>query len=241
MVLLQEERVMKGAVLVVAGIDTGIGKTVATGHLARLFADEGLRVITQKIVQTGCEGVSEDIATHRELMGITLQEVDLDGTTCPYVFRFPASPHLAASMEGRTIDLMTIRRSTFILQKRCDLVLLEGVGGLLVPLTPELLFADYVRDAGYAIVLVTSSRLGSINHTLLSLEACVSRNIPVRGVVYNRFEESVGEEIAADTRNVIFAALKHCGFEKAPLFDLDGNGLAADASGVERILKLLIR
>jgi dethiobiotin synthetase len=232
---------MKGAVLVVAGIDTGIGKTVATGRLARQFTAEGLKVITQKIVQTGCEGLSEDIAVHRELMGMALQEVDLDGTTCPYIFRFPASPHLAASMEGRTIDLMTIRRSTFILRKRYDLVLLEGVGGLLVPLTPELLFADYVRDAGYGLVLVTSSRLGSINHTLLSLEACASRNIPVRCIVYNRFEEIVGEVIAADTRNVIIAALKHYGFENAPLFDLDGNGLAADATGVESIMKLLIR
>jgi dethiobiotin synthetase len=232
---------MKGAVLVVSGIDTGTGKTVATGHLARRFSAEGLRVITQKIVQTGCEGLSEDIAVHRDLMGMDLQEVDLDGTTCPYLFRFPASPHLAASMEGRTIDLMTIRRSTFMLQKRYDLVLLEGVGGLLVPLTPELLFADYIRDAGYALLLVSSSRLGSINHTLLSLEACATRHIPVRGLIFNRFFDA-DQAIAADTRNVIFSALKHYGFDNAPLFDLDGNGLAADAAaGVERILKQLIR
>ncbi|WP_167599370.1 dethiobiotin synthase [Chlorobaculum sp. 24CR] len=226
---------MKGEVLAISGIDTGIGKTVATGQLARSFAGAGVRTITQKIVQTGCEGVSEDIAAHRELMGIPLQEVDLDGTTCPYLFRFPASPHLAAALEGREIDFMAIRRSTFKLQLRYELVLLEGVGGLLVPLTPELLFADYARDAGYGLVLVTSPRLGSINHTLLSLEACAARRIPVRGIIYNRFFEA-DERIAADTRTVIAAALKRLGCGDAPVIDLDARGLAATAGDLQRIL-----
>ncbi|MBN1928065.1 MAG: ATP-dependent dethiobiotin synthetase BioD [Chlorobiaceae bacterium] len=226
---------MRGAVIAVGGIDTGIGKTAVTGHLARHFAETGLRVITQKIAQTGCEGVSEDIAAHRELMGVPLQEADRDGTTCPYVFRYPASPHLAAAMEGREIDIMTIRRSTFKLQLRYDLVLLEGVGGLLVPLTPELLFADYVRDAGYGLVLVTSPRLGSINHTLLSLEACATRGIEVRGIVYNRFFPA-DDLIASDTRKVIAAALKRYGFGDAPLVDLDAGGLAATADDLQCIL-----
>ncbi|NTW53308.1 MAG: ATP-dependent dethiobiotin synthetase BioD [Chlorobaculum sp.] len=231
---------MRGSALAVSGIDTGIGKTVATGLLARHFAEAGVRTITQKIAQTGCEGISEDIAKHRELMGIPLQEVDLDGTTCPYVFRCPASPHLAAAMEGREIDIMTIRRSTFKLQKLYDLVLLEGVGGLLVPLTPELLLADYVRDAGYGLVLVTSSRLGSINHALLSLEACATRRIPMRGVINNRFFDA-DEAIAADTRKVIAAALKRHGFDVAPVIDLDASGLAATADELRRILNPPVR
>jgi dethiobiotin synthetase len=228
---------MRGEVLAISGIDTGIGKTVATGLLARHFTESGVRTITQKIAQTGCEGVSEDITAHRELMGIELQEADRDGTTCPYVFRFPASPHLAAEMEGREIDIMTIRRSTFRLQKLFDLVLLEGVGGLLVPLTPELLFADYVRDAGYGLLLVSSSRLGSINHTLLSLEACATRGIPVRAVIYNRYFEA-DETIATDTRKVIAAGLKRCGFGDAPVIDLNASGLSATADELRRILNL---
>ncbi|WP_165439254.1 dethiobiotin synthase [Chlorobaculum tepidum] len=226
---------MKGQVLAISGIDTGIGKTVVTGLLARCFAETGWRTITQKIAQTGCEGVSEDIAEHRKLMGIDLQEADLDGTTCPYLFRFPASPHLAATVEGREIDFMTIRRSTFRLQKLYDLVLLEGVGGLLVPLTPELLFADYVRDAGYGLVLVSASRLGSINHTLLSLEACARRGIPVRAIVYNRYFEA-DERIAANTREVIAAALKRYGFGEAPVIDLNTSGLSAEPGDLQRIL-----
>jgi dethiobiotin synthetase len=218
---------MKGRVIAVSGIDTGIGKTVATGHIARALSSSGSRVITQKVAQTGCEGISGDIAVHREIMGIGLQDVDLDGTTCPYVFGYPASPHLAAAMEGREIDLLAVRRATFILQRRYDLVLLEGAGGLLVPLNDNLLFADYLRDAGYGLVLVTSPRLGSINHTLLSIEACRSRGIELRALVYNRFGEEPGP-IADDTRRVIERSLKHYGISGVPVLDLDADGFAQD-------------
>lgn len=225
---------MRGRVLAISGIDTGIGKTVATGWLARAFAVSGVRTITQKIAQTGCAGVSEDIAAHREIMGIGLQDVDLDGTTCPYIFGFPASPHMAAAREGREIDVMTIRRATFMLQKRYELVLLEGAGGLLVPLTSGLLFADYVRDAGYGLVLVSSPRLGSINHTLLSLEACISRGIELRALIYNRYGEA-DREIADDTRQVIERSLKHYGLGSVPLVDLDSNGFVPDARALLNI------
>ncbi|NTV02329.1 MAG: ATP-dependent dethiobiotin synthetase BioD [Chlorobiaceae bacterium] len=218
---------MKGRVIAVSGIDTGIGKTVATGHIARVLSSTGARVITQKVAQTGCEGISGDIAVHREIMGIGLQEVDLDGTTCPYVFGYPASPHLAASMEGKEIDLLAIRRATFILQKRYDLVLLEGAGGLLVPLNENRLFADYLRDAGYGLVLVTSPRLGSINHTLLSIEACRSRGIELRALVYNRYGQEAGP-VAVDTRRVIERSLRHYGLSGVPVLDLGADGFSPD-------------
>ena len=229
---------MNGRVLAVSGIDTGIGKSVATGHLAKAFAGAGVRTITQKIVQTGCRGIPDDIAAHRELMGIGLQQVDLDGTTCPFVFRYPASPHLAASMEGREIDPGSIRSATLLLQERYELVILEGVGGLLVPLTGRLLFADYIRDAGYGLVLVTSPRLGSINHTLLSLEACMSRGIGLRAVVYNRFGQD-DPTIAADTREVVERSLTHCGMSGVPLIDLDAEGFDPDDAALAALIQNL--
>jgi dethiobiotin synthetase len=222
---------MKGRVIAVSGIDTGIGKSAATGHLARALASTGLRVITQKVAQTGGEGISADIGAHRRIMGIGLQPADLDGTTCPYVFPFPASPHLAAARQGQEIDLLVIRRSTFMLQKQYDLVLLEGAGGLLVPLNDSLLLADYLRDAGYPLVLVTSPRLGSINHTLLSLEACRSRGIELRALVYNRFCQE-DDAIADDTRRVIARWLHRNGMDAVPVIDLGAEGFAADDHGI---------
>ncbi|MEI6972890.1 MAG: dethiobiotin synthase, partial [bacterium] len=187
----------------------------------------GKNVITQKIVQTGCEGIADDILEHRRLMGIALQEVDREGLTCPYLFRYPASPHLSACMEGVEIDVMRIRRATLLLQKRYELVLLEGVGGLLVPLAHDLLFADYVRDAGYGLLLVTNPHLGSINHTLLSIEACLKRGIPLRGVIYNCFE-NVDTLIADDTREVIQHYLFKAGLS-APVINLRDGVLDDDA------------
>ncbi len=218
---------MKGTVVAISGIDTGIGKTFVTGLLAKALILQGKKVITQKIVQTGCEGVAEDILEHRRLMGIELQDVDREGFTCPYVFRYPASPHLAARMEGAAVDMLDIRRATFALQKRYDLVLLEGVGGLLVPLSADLLFADYVRDAGYPLLLVTAPRLGSINHTLLSIEACLKRGIPLRGLIYNCFQKS-DKPITDDTREFIRHYLLKAGCS-APLVELREGVLDPDA------------
>ncbi|MEI8186717.1 MAG: dethiobiotin synthase [Chlorobiaceae bacterium] len=219
---------MKGSVVAVSGIDTGIGKTFATGLLAKALLKKGTNVITQKIVQTGCEGIAEDILEHRRLMGIGLQEVDREGFTSPYVFHYPSSPHLAARMEGIEIDVLNIRQATSALQKRYELVLLEGVGGLLVPLTHEVLFADYIRDAGYELVLVTGPRLGSISHTLLSIEACVKRGIVIRGVIYNRFQ-STDKMIADDTREVICHYLNKAG-STAPVIDLRDGLLEEDVT-----------
>ena len=222
---------MKGSVIAVSGIDTGIGKTVATGLLAKTLLRQGKNVITQKIVQTGCEGIADDIVEHRRLMGIELQDVDLQGVSCPWIFRYPASPHLAARMEGREVDIMQIRRATFLLQKRYELVLLEGVGGLLVPLAPDLLFADYISSAGYSLLLVTTPRLGSINHTLLSLEACVKRGIPLKGVIYNCFENSE-QPVVDDTRECIVRYLNKVGYA-VPLLELHHGEF--DAGAVARL------
>ncbi len=209
---------MKGTVTAVTGIDTGIGKTFVTGLLAAGLLGKGRKVITQKIVQTGCAGIPEDIVEHRRLMGTGLQDVDREGITCPYVFSYPASPHLAARMEGAEIDIMRIRRMTFTLQRNYEIVLLEGAGGFLVPLTPDLLFADYLRDAGYGVILVTVPRLGSINHSLLSIESCMKRGIAIRAVIYNHYQDA-GPEITGDTKDVIVRFLAREG-SSAPVVSL---------------------
>lgn len=190
----------------VTGIDTDAGKSIVTGTLAREWSARGLRVITQKFVQTGCRGLSEDIETHRRIMGCGLLPEDRDGTTCPVVFTYPASPHLAAVLDGREIDLGLVAESTEKLLRKYDIVLLEGAGGLFVPLRGLYNTIDYIADHRLPVILVTSPRLGSINHTLLSLEACRHRGIEVVKVVYNLYPPT-GEPITGDTRNYILTYL----------------------------------
>ena len=176
---------MKGTVLFITGIDTNIGKTFATGMIACALAGKGKRVITQKMIQTGCTEISEDIEMHRKIQGIPFTEEDKAGLTCPYIFTYPCSPHMAAEKDGKTIDLSVITEATRRLQEKYEYVLLEGAGGLMVPNDFHSLTIDYVKEQGYPVILVTSGKLGSINHTLLSLYACKQHGITVPAVVYN--------------------------------------------------------
>ncbi len=191
----------------ISGIDTDAGKSIVTGIIARTFISDGVKVITQKFIQTGCTGLSEDILKHREIMGIAPQEVDRDGTTCPYVMTYPASPHLAAEIDGVSIDIRRIRRSTERLEELYDVVLLEGAGGLYVPVTRGYLTIDYVQEYGHPLILVASSKLGSINHTLMSLELCRLRGVEVSHVVYNEYPND-SELIKNDSITIIRSYLE---------------------------------
>lgn len=189
---------LRGKVYFISGIDTNIGKTFATGAIARALAEMGHSVITQKMIQTGCSGVAEDIIEHRRIQGIPLQEEDHSGLTCPFVYAYPCSPHMAAEEEGRPVNLAEITSATRELQTRYDYVLLEGAGGLMVPVNRKILTINYIQAQEYPLILVTSGKLGSINHTLLSLSACRHAGIEVAALVYNQ-SPSTDARIEANT------------------------------------------
>lgn len=198
---------MKNGVYFVSGIDTNIGKSYATGALARKLLEEGKKVITQKMIQTGNIGRSEDIELHRRIMGIEMTEEDKAGLTFPLVFSYPASPHLAAAIDKKTVDTDRITEATLELRKKYDIVLLEGAGGLMVPACDRELTIDYIKKLGYPVILVTSGRLGSINHTLLSLEALYIRDMNLHAIIYNLSPEA-DPLITDDTIKVIKAYMK---------------------------------
>ena len=185
---------MKQNVYFVSGIDTDAGKSYATGFLAREWNKNGHRTITQKFIQTGNVGHSEDIDLHRQIM--------------PEIFSYPASPHLASQLDNRPIDFDKIKRATEELSERYDSVLLEGAGGLMVPLTTELLTIDYIVQEKYPLIFVTSGKLGSINHTLLSLEAIQKRGIVLDTVLYNLYPTVEDKTIQNDTMEFIRTWLK---------------------------------
>lgn len=185
--------------LFVTGIGTDVGKSWATGWLAREALNAGRSVITQKFIQTGNRGRSEDIELHRRVMGIPMQPRDLDVTTAPLILSYPASPHLAAEIDGVTIDWETPQRSLLTLEKEYDCVIIEGAGGALVPLTGDLLTADWIARHELPAAVVTNGQLGSINHTLLTLEALKNRGIKIDMVVYNPHFDN-DEIICRDTR-----------------------------------------
>ena len=189
--------------LFITGIDTDAGKTYATAWLQRRMIDAGKTVITQKFIQTGCVGTSEDIEAHRRLSGTGPMPEDAEGLTAPVIFSYPASAQLAARLDGREIDLGVIDRARAELARRYDVVLIEGAGGLMVPITDDFMAIDYIVTRNLPVVLVTNSRLGSINHTILSLEAIRSRGLKLHSVLYNTFYDSASQLIAEDTLGFI--------------------------------------
>ncbi len=189
-------------IIFISGIDTDAGKTYATGLIARRLMAEGKSVITQKFIQTGNTDMSEDILKHREITGTGLLPEDTAHLTAPVIFTYPASAQLAAKLDGKTIDLDLIDRCSRELGERYDTVLVEGAGGLMVPITDDFFTIDYVTTRRLPLILVTNGVLGSINHTLLSLEAIKSRGIRLQEVVYNTFFDK-DKVIAADTSSFI--------------------------------------
>lgn len=196
----------------VCGIDTGVGKTMVTGLLAKHLLDHGKSVITNKLVQTGCHGQADDILVHRQIMKIGWKLDDRQRLTCPYCFPFPCSPHLAAKLAGERINTSTLDRSINMLADRYEWLLIEGAGGLMVPLNREINQIDYFKENDFPVILVTSPRLGSINHTLLSLEALHTREMKLAGLVYNLFDQGP-REIAHDTLQIFSEALTKYNFD----------------------------
>ena len=192
--------------IAILGTDTGVGKTVFTGKLAKHWQQFG-SVITQKWVQTGCTaGVPEDIAAHNAAMG---QNPVIDDAhwpwICPYQFALPASPHLAAQKEGQTIDITRIIAAHHQLVEHYDHVICEGAGGLMVPITEDVLLLDVVARLRLPVILVIDNKLGCINHSLLSLAALRQRHLTVLGVVFNRIDPEQNPVILDDNERIICA------------------------------------
>lgn len=183
----------------VSGIDTDAGKTVVTGFLSRELLEDGVQALTQKFIQTGVTDLSEDIVEHRKVEGRDLLPEDLDGTTCPLVYSYPCSPHMAAQIDGKPLDVSKVEESTKLLLKKSDTLFLEGAGGLMVPLSEDYLTIDYVEQHQIPTILVVTAKLGSINHAVLSLEVLKKRGIRCPLVVYNRHiatDDKITEETA---------------------------------------------
>lgn len=176
----------------VTGTDTGVGKTLVASALLRAFARSGLRAVGMKPVATGCrtdapDRANADVAALIDASSISAP-IDLIN---PYCFEPPIAPHLAAQLAGSPISLTRIRECYLSLASLADRVVVEGAGGLLVPLGPREDFGDLVRFLDLSVVLVVGMRLGCLNHALLTAEAIRSRGLPFAGWVANRIDSDM--------------------------------------------------
>lgn len=196
------DRKDKNKVLFVTGTDTEVGKTYISGLLLRYFKEEGIVAGYQKWVSTGGSDSAADLVQILATAEIPFNQALLDEQV-PYRFELPASPHLAAEQENSQVDPEVIVKSFRKLSAKHEMLIVEGVGGLLVPLRRDLLLADLLADLHLQTLVVARSGLGTINHTLLTLEALRKRDIPVFGVVFTDTEKSENELIVKDNMRTV--------------------------------------
>ncbi len=174
----------------VTGIGTGVGKTVIAGAIAASMKAHGLDIGVMKPVASGAKEidgrlVSEDAMYLKKIIDST----DDDELVSPILLKPPIAPTIAASKIGVPIDINKILKAYEELTNRHDFVVVEGVGGLMVPIDDTLFVADLVRKMDLSLVIVSSDYLGTINHTLLTVEYAKSRNIRIKGIVINMLKD----------------------------------------------------
>ena len=172
--------------LLITGTDTGVGKTLVTCGLAACLTAGGRTVGVMKPVETGCEIRNgelfpEDAALLASFAGSRAPLEEL----CPYRFAPPVAPSVAADQAGVSIRPERIVSLFQRISHRHDTVLVEGAGGLLVPLVDRYTFADLARDLGVPLLVVVGSKLGALNHTLLTLGYALAHSLPLKGYIMN--------------------------------------------------------
>lgn len=188
----------------ITGTDTGVGKTVATACLLSLYRKHGLNVGVMKPIETGVDPECSSAANSdaKFLMEIA-QSADPLSEVCPVRLKTPASPYQAARMENCPIDIDRIINGFHQLAGKYDHMLVEGVGGLLVPLEPKYLISDLIRDLGLPLLVVSRNTLGTLNHTLLTLRAAHEAGIEIWGVILNRTKAGGKDSIEQGHADII--------------------------------------
>lgn len=184
----------------IAGTDTGVGKTHASCALLHAFRQAGRRACGMKPVASGCQETADGLRNDDALALLAASSAPLPAyeTINPMAFREPLSPHLAALHEGRRIALDPLRQAFDGLTGSYDTVVVEGVGGWLVPLAPGLFASDIAKAWRLPVILVVGLRLGCLNHALLSARAIAADGCRLAGWIGNRIDpgmDAVDENI----------------------------------------------
>jgi dethiobiotin synthetase len=201
--------------LFVTGTGTEVGKTVVAAAVARALTTAGSRVAVFKPCESGLD---EDGEADHELLRRASGSGQTDDEIAPYRFGPPVSPHLAAELADVPVDPALILRAARSAAAVGDAVVCEGVGGLLVPLTTGYLVRDLARDLGLPLVVVAPPTLGTINHTLLTLESARAVGLEVAAVVLNPWPEAPGELELSNLETI--AAQGQVEVETLPRLDL---------------------
>jgi dethiobiotin synthetase len=197
---------LMGSGIFITGTNTGVGKTLVAASLAVYLRDRGYRVGVMKPVETGCPErngmlIPEDAARLKEASGCA----EAIERICPYRFSEPLAPSIAAERANRKIDVDLLLATYGEISSEYDITLVEGAGGLMVPLLPSYTYADFARVLKLPLLVVAANKIGVLNHLLLTLEHASCKGLSVLGYVLNRTAHETS--LAAETNREVLSGL----------------------------------
>jgi dethiobiotin synthetase len=187
----------------VTGTDTGVGKTYITAALTYALRKDGIDAIAMKPIATGSDvnkGIfkSLDAVILAKYSNVDSNEYELIN---PVFLAEEASPYMASKMLNTSIDIGKVLNAYNELKKRHEFILVEGIGGIMVPISKGYYVADLIRDLGLPVLIVARAKLGTINHTMLTVMACKEYKLNILGIVINMIDYS--NKVEANTPSII--------------------------------------
>jgi dethiobiotin synthetase len=192
----------KKAGLFVTGTDTGVGKTLIAGAIAKILTDKGLKVGVFKPIATGCKRSWDGLISSDTKFLSCCANSDLSlSTITPVGYHTPAAPIVSAACDGSAIDFDRIAAAYKDICQNSDIVIVEGIGGVRVPLTEEFDLLDLAVEFALPAVIVARPNLGTINHTLMTIDCVRAAKLKIAGVVINGYkatESTTAEDTAPE-------------------------------------------
>ena len=188
----------------ITGTDTNVGKTVVTACLLALYREQGIDTGVMKPIETGVDQECSSEANSDAKFLLTISgNGDPIEEICPIRLKPTAAPLQAARIAGQTIDISLILENFRRLQAKHDRMLVEGIGGLLVPLTADYSVSDLIKDMNLPLIIVSRFSLGTINHTLLTVKAAQETGVEIAGIILNHSEDRPLNEIELGQASLI--------------------------------------
>ncbi len=184
----------------ITGTDTGVGKTVVAAAIAITLKGRGLNISVMKPVETGCQRVNDTLTPGDGLFLKEMADIkeDINNIT-PVKFELPLAPMVASEIEGKEVKLDLVMNSFRYMINKYDALIIEGIGGLMVPVKKEYFVYNLIKEFSLPVIIVTRATLGTINHTLLSVEFLLSQGISLTGIIINCAKPPEKNNIAEKT------------------------------------------
>jgi dethiobiotin synthetase len=219
--------------ILITGTDTGVGKTYTALGIIETVNSAGIKIVAMKPLETGCRQYGKRLipSDATKLMKASgMSEIDIVN---PYRFKTPVAPYVAARLENRRIDINDIKKIYRELSLQNDLIVVEGAGGLLVPITKNFSYADLAKELSLSILVVSANKLGVINHVLLTVDYIKTHGLQLLGVVMNNISKK--DNVAKRTNAHTLSLLLGKEFIGEMMFNQPGK----DARVYKKILTLL--